>query len=101
MSKLDDYISGKIKFPIKRTGISVDDFEVRSYKMKQENITYKCSLCNCVIKHDSSFNTYSERGYTVPRDSYLFGVQNRSEVLGFICRKCNEEIAEYDSLTYG
>lgn len=100
MSKLDDYISGKIKFPIKRTGLSNDDFVVQPWKMKAENITYNCSLCGCVIRHNNFFFTHIERGYTVPREG-INGIRNESEILGFTCRTCYDEIAEYDSLSYG
>ena len=99
MSKLDDYIKGG-KFPIVRTGISNSDSELKDYYRKEHNIHHTCSLCDGDIPPTEYLRTETQRGYTVPRDSY-FGVRNESEVLGFVCQACQDEISEYDNLYYG
>lgn len=100
MTELDKYISGSRRFPMKKTGLSVDDFEVQSWKMKAENIKYNCSFCNCEITHNDFFTTHTEKDYTVQRNG-INGAKQVSEVLGFICRACYDEISEYDNLYYG
>lgn len=99
MSKLSDYITSSI-FPIVRTGISNNDREIQGWKRKEQNIEYTCSLCDCQIKPDDILHTHIQRGYTVPRDGFL-GIRNESEVLGFTCKACEDEISEYDNLYYG
>lgn len=99
MSKLSDYIKDGT-FPIVRTGISNDDWVIQTWKRKQENITHTCSLCDCEIKPDDTLHTHTQRGFTVPRQG-MVGIRNESEVLGFICKACNEEATEYDQLYYG
>ncbi len=100
MSLLDDYINGRKGFPIKRTGLSNDDSEIQHWKMKADNITHECSFCGCVITHNDYFSTHTERGYSVPREG-INGIKQVWEVLGFTCRTCYDEIAEYDNLYYG
>lgn len=100
MSKLDDYIKGG-PFPIVRTGISNDDFVVKTWKRKADNLVYKCSFCDCDINPTDWMHTHTERGYTVPREGFLGLIRNEFEVLGYVCNKCNDEITEYDNLYYG
>lgn len=105
MSKLNDYIS-KGKFPIKRTGISNQDWELKEYKRKELNIIYECSLCDCKILPEEQLNEYIDRAYLIERKrpDFLGKAQEPQlhyEVLGFICKKCNDEISEYDTLYYG
>lgn len=100
MSKLDDYISKGI-FPIVRTGLSNSGWEIQGWKRKAENIIYECSLCDCQIKPDDWLHTHIQKGYTVPKEYFMLGIQNENEVLGFICKKCYDEIADYDNLYYG
>lgn len=105
MSKLVDYITKGI-FPIKRTGIGNQDWEIKQYKRKELNIIYECSLCDCKILPDDTLNEYTDRRYLIERKRPDFlGKPQKSEfhyeVLGFICKKCNDESAEYDNLYYG
>lgn len=99
MSKLSDYISNR-NFPIVRTGISNSDSEIKDYYRKEHNIHYTCSLCDCDIPPTDFLNTETQRGYTVPRDGF-FGVRHEYEVLGFVCKTCEDQINEYDNLYYG
>ncbi len=99
MSKLDDFIRDG-KFPIIRTGLSNDDWDIQTWKRKEKDLVYTCSLCDSEIKPDDILHTHIQRGYTVPREG-ISGIRNESEVLGFICKSCNDEITEYDQLYYG
>lgn len=99
MSKLDDFLKDGT-FPIVRTGLGSDDWELQTWKRKEQNIIYKCSLCDCDIHPDDSLFTHIKRGYMVPREG-ISGIKNVSEIVGFHCRKCADEIFEYDNLYYG
>lgn len=92
--------------PVKHTGIAHDDFIIQSWKRKQDNIFYKCSICDCDIKPDDSLHTHTERGKLIerPQSDFLGKPQPPKypwEVLGFVCGKCWDESVEYDQLYYG
>jgi len=92
--------------PVIHTGIAHTDFELQSWKRKQDNIVYQCSICDCKITPDDILHTHTQRGKLIERPQPDFLGKSQSpkypwEILGFICGKCCGESAEYDNLYYG
>lgn len=102
--KLDYIKHGKV--PIKHTGIANTDFVLQSWKRQQENIIYDCSICDSKIQPNDYMHEVTQRGMLIERKQPdLLGNPQPSkfpwEVLGFVCKKCFDESAEYDNLYYG
>jgi len=92
--------------PIKHTGIAHTDFELLSYKRKELNIVYECSVCDAKIMPDDWMHEHTQRGVLIERKQPDFLGKPQPpkfpwEVLGFVCKKCFDESTEYDMLYYG
>jgi hypothetical protein len=92
--------------PIKHTGIAHDDFQLKPHIRERENNIFTCSVCDSEIKPNDSLHTHTLRGHLIERKRPDFLGKPMPpefpwEVLGFICGKCWDESAEYDSLYYG
>jgi hypothetical protein len=108
MSKLREFIKNRI-FPIEHTGIGHTDDAINTYQRKLKQLSYKCSLCETIIKPEDWMEVKTQMGMLVKREQPDFLGKPQPpkypwEVLGFICIKCNEAITEADiadDISYG
>lgn len=108
MGKLKQYLKDRI-FPIQHTGLGHTDLEVQPFQRASREISYKCSLCETIIKPKDWMEIETQRGVLVERQQPDFMGKPQPiirpwEVLGFVCHDCNQAISDADqedNISYG